>query len=67
MICNSSTLVLIDYGATHSFISISHAKSLNHKIEPLEGEILISTPFGEVFVVESVCKNCKLRTENVTE
>lgn len=49
-----------------SFISISYAKSLNHKIEPLEGGMMISTSSSEILLVESVCKNCELRIENVT-
>lgn len=57
--------MLIDFGTTHSFIFISHAKSLNHKVGPLEGEIVISMPSGEVFVVELMCQNCEVRIENV--
>lgn len=44
MICDFPTLVLFDFKATNSFIFISPAKSLNYKIEPVEGGMLISTP-----------------------
>ena len=52
MIWNSPTLVLFDSGATHSFISLPHAKT--YKIKSLESGMLISTPSGEVFMVESI-------------
>lgn len=63
MICNSPTLLLFYSRYTHSFVFLTHAKSLKHKTEPLESGMLINTPSGEVFVVELVCKNCKLRVE----
>lgn len=44
LICSSPTLVLIDSRPSRSFIFVSHAKSLNPKIEFLEGGMLISTP-----------------------
>ena len=66
LLCNSPNLVLFDLGAMHSFISISHAKSLDHEIEPLEGGILVSTASDEAFMVESVCRNCEIRIKNVT-
>ena len=56
LICSSPTLVLIDCGTTYFFISVSNTKSLNHKVESLEVGMLISTPLGEVFMVESVCR-----------
>lgn len=66
LICNSPTLVLVDYRVIYSFVSVSHAKSLNHKIKSLEGGMLISTPSGEVFIVEVVCRDYEIRIENVT-
>lgn len=46
MFCSSSTSMLFDSRAIHSFIFISHVKTLNHQIEPLENGLLISTPSG---------------------
>lgn len=60
LICNSLTLVFIDSRAIHSFIFVSHVKSLNHKIEHSEGGMFISTPSGKVFMVELVCKDYEL-------
>lgn len=65
MIYNSPTFMLFDSGATHSFISILHAKTLKHKIEPLESELMISTPSGKVFLVELVCRDCKVKVGGV--
>lgn len=52
MICNFPTFVLFDSRAMHYFISMFHTKTLNHQIEPLENGLLISTPFGQVFLEE---------------
>lgn len=65
MICNSPTLVLFDSRATHYFISLSHAKSLKHKIEPLEIGMLISKTSSEVFMVEFMCRDCERKVENI--
>lgn len=59
-------MYLFDFKATHSFIFLSHAKALNHEIEPLENRLLISTPSGEVFLVKLVCRDHKVKIENVT-
>lgn len=58
--------MLIDSGATYFFVSVSHAKFLNHKIESLGRGILVSIPSREVFMVKSVCRDCEIRIENVT-
>ena len=57
--------MLFDSGGMLSFISLSHAKFFNHKIEPSKSEFLISTPLGKVFIVESVCRDCEVKIENV--
>ena len=49
---------------TFSFF-VLHAKSLNHKIEPLEGGMLISMPSSEVVMIEFVCRDCEIRIENL--
>lgn len=66
MICNSPTIVLFHYEATHSFISPFHAKSLNHKIEPLEDGMLISMALGEVFMAKFICRDCEIRIQDIT-
>ena len=38
--------VLFDPGAIHSFISAAFASKLNKKAEPLEFQLIISTPLG---------------------
>lgn len=59
-ICNSLTLVLFGFGAMHSFISLLHANFLKYKIEPLQSGLLISTSSSEMFMVESICRDCKV-------
>ncbi|KAA0062027.1 Retrovirus-related Pol polyprotein from transposon 17.6 [Cucumis melo var. makuwa] len=39
-------------------------KSLNYKIEPLESGLKIRTLSGEVFLVELVCRGCKVKVED---
>lgn len=65
MICNSPNFVLFDSGATNLFISPLHAKTLNRRIEPLEKGLLISTPYGVMFLVELVCRDCEVSIKNV--
>ena len=61
MICNFPTFVLFDSGATHSFISLLHAKTIKYQVEPLENGLYISTLSDEVILVELVCRNCEIR------
>lgn len=49
IIYNSPALVLFNSEVIHSFISLSHAKFLNRKIEPIESGLLICMSSGEVF------------------
>lgn len=40
VICNSSTFALFDSRATHSFISLLHAKFLDHRVKSLVSEFI---------------------------
>lgn len=51
LLCNSPTLVLIDCGVIHSFLSVSDAEFLNRKFKSLRGGMLISSPSGEDVMV----------------
>lgn len=65
MICNFSTSMLFDTGATNSFISLSHAETINHQVEPLQNGIHINTPSSKVILVELVCKDCKIKFRDI--
>ena len=64
---SSNVYVLFDTGATHSFVSVRLVRE-NNELTPtsLEFELCISTPSGDVFVVNQICKKCRLNIEGRT-
>ncbi|KAL0556418.1 hypothetical protein IC582_004932 [Cucumis melo] len=62
-ICNVPTHVLLDPGATHSFISILFLTKLNRMLEPLPEGLAIYTPIGEVLLVNKVLRSCEVLVE----
>ena len=57
--------VLIDPRSTHSFISQSFASHLHACFEPLGYELGVTTPLGELIIVNSVYWNCEIQIEAV--
>ena len=54
LIANRQARVLIDPGATHSFVASSFGVHLGRPCENLEQPLLVSTPVGDVVVVEDI-------------
>ena len=52
---------MIDPGSSHSFISCSLASRLGSKYEPLGFYLRVSTPFGDVMVVNVICRDCLIQ------
>lgn len=50
--------VLMDLDATHSFVSIMFSVGFDKELESLTKELLISTPVGDSFIVNSVYRDC---------
>ena len=50
--------VLLDPGATHSFISTMFTTGIDKNLELLPSELLIATPIGKTLVANNVYRNC---------
>lgn len=51
-ICHLITYVLIDPGATHSFISSIFVVHVNRRLEPLIDALLVHTPVGSAVIID---------------
>ncbi|XP_020257786.1 uncharacterized protein LOC109834218 [Asparagus officinalis] len=50
--------ILFDSGASHSIISYTFMNRLQLVAHPLDEPLSVSTPLGEVSLLESVCRRC---------
>ena len=57
LISHSWAHVLFDTGATHSFISMSFASSLQLEMNLSTSPLLLTTPMGGVGEVSMICKS----------
>ncbi|XP_038985579.1 uncharacterized protein LOC120111760 [Phoenix dactylifera] len=63
-ISSMNAYILIDPGATHSFVSADFVGRNSTLISlPLETELCVSIPNGDVILVNFVCKDCILNIE----
>ena len=65
-ICHISAHVLLDLGATHSFVASMFSVNIGGKLEPLFEELFIYTPVGDLLVTSNVYKNCVVEIDGVT-
>ena len=61
LVNNEKAYVLIDPGATHSFVSTIFSMHLDRSCSLLSQPLLVSTPVGDVILVEEVYKECVLK------
>ncbi|KAL4021466.1 hypothetical protein IC575_020267 [Cucumis melo] len=66
LICNVPADVLLDPGATHSFVSSIFLTKLNRMLEPLSEGLAIYTPVGDVLLVNEVLCNCEVLVEGIS-
>ena len=66
LIFSSWASVLIDSGASHSFISASFARALDLQISRLDPPMLVDTPVGGRVVIDRVCRDCDLTIQDRT-
>lgn len=59
---DTSTKVLIDTGATHSFISCSFVGNLDFRPKPLVEILTVETPSRGLLEAHCVYKDCKIKT-----
>ena len=57
---NSWARVLIDTGASHSFISSSFALALGLEIDVLDSVLMLDTPVGGRSTLKRVCRSCEV-------
>ena len=63
-VANKKAYVLINSGATHSFVSTVFGMHLDRPCNALSQPLLVSTPVGDVVLVEEVYKDCVLKIED---
>ena len=64
-VCSRNAYVLIDYGATHSFVSREFVLHVNRRLELLPDALLVHTPIGESVIIEYAYLDCELEIDNV--
>ena len=65
LVSHVEACVLIDPGATHSFITLTFASRIHKYIKPLGYDLHVSTPLGELLEVNSVCRDCMVQIDGV--
>ena len=65
-ISDSWAVVLIDTGASASFISESFSESLGLSVDPLVPPLRVDTPVGDGCVLVRVCRACEIRAADLT-
>ena len=64
LVFNSWASVLIDIGATHSFISLSFASALELRVKRLELLLHVDTSMGGMVPLDRVCRNCEFTIDD---
>ena len=59
----SDAHILIDLGATHSFISMGFVSNVNVESQPIDCNIVLSLPTGDSRIAESVYLNSRVIIE----
>ncbi|XP_028053098.1 uncharacterized protein LOC114257526 [Camellia sinensis] len=65
-ICGKLVYTLIDFGSTHSFISMAFAETLNRPMETLNYILCVASPTGGSMLCSTVFIACELFLENAT-
>ena len=50
---------MLDYGASHSFITASCVKDLSLEVETLEKSLYVNSPLGTRVSVDQICRDCE--------
>ena len=57
--------ILIDFGASHSFIVASCVRELCLEVETLEKRLYVSSPLGTRVSVDLICRGCELEISGI--
>ena len=60
---DSDAYVLIDPGATHSFISVKFIAQVNIEIQPIDCSMVVSLPTGDSLIADIVYMGCRVIIE----
>ena len=60
---DSDAYVLIDLGATHSFISVKFIAQVNIEIQPIDCSMVVSFPTGDSLIADIVYMGCRVIIE----
>ena len=60
---DSDAYVLIDLGATHSFISAKFIAQVNIEIQPIDCSMVVSLPTGDSLIADKVYMGCRVIIE----
>ena len=60
---DSDAYVLIDPGATHSFISAKFIAQMNIEIQPIDCSMVVSLPTGDSLIADRVYMGCRVIIE----
>ena len=63
LVSNHEAYALIDPGFTHSFISRCFSSHLHTHLEPLGFELSVTTPLGDMIMVNSIFRDCVIQVE----
>ena len=62
---SSHAIVLLDTGASHSFVAATFAHALGIDVSPLDLFLRVETPVAGFSSLTQVCKGCELRVTDV--
>ena len=62
-IFDSDAYVLIDLGATHSFIYVKFIAQVNIEIQTIDCSMVVSLPTGDSLIADRVCMGCRVIIE----
>ena len=63
LVSDHEAYALIDPGSTHSFISRCFASHLHTHLEPLGFELSVTTPLGDMIMVNSIYRDCVIQVK----
>ena len=66
LLFSSWARVLVDTGASHSFIASSFGAALGLETSPLDPPLYVDTPIGGRVMLDRVCRECDLTIEERT-
>ena len=61
----SSSKILFDYGASHSFMAASSVDVLGLEVGTLDEPLYVSSPLGTRVRIDQICRDCELEISGI--